>query len=95
MNLKDITSGLRSGEEGTRQDERQETTGSRRDDSRSTTGGSDDASANRTTTASDGPSSAESTRDDGHVCSFCQNEFDADRGVCPECDAEIVVRGTR
>ena len=34
-------------------------------------------------------------RDDGHLCAFCQHEFDAERGACPDCGAEIVLRGGR
>lgn len=48
-----------------------------------------------TTDGDGGDSVSDRDRDDGHVCSFCQTEFDADRGSCPECDAEIVLRGAK
>lgn len=38
---------------------------------------------------------ADSLSADTHVCSFCETEFDADRRTCPECDAELVLRGER
>ncbi|USZ69839.1 hypothetical protein NGM10_15650 (plasmid) [Halorussus salilacus] len=34
-------------------------------------------------------------RDDEHVCDFCGTDFDADRGACPDCGAELVFRGRR
>ena len=31
-----------------------------------------------------------------HVCAFCRTSFDAgDRSACPECGAEVVLRGER
>ena len=31
-----------------------------------------------------------------HVCAFCRARFDAsDRSACPECEAEVVLRGER
>lgn len=35
------------------------------------------------------------SRERDHLCSFCETEFDASRTVCPECGAEIVLRGAR
>lgn len=37
----------------------------------------------------------ERTRDDEHVCDFCGTDFPAGRGACPDCGAEIIVRGAR
>ncbi|WP_134671495.1 hypothetical protein [Halorussus marinus] len=34
-------------------------------------------------------------RDDEHVCDFCGSDFEASRGRCPDCGAEIIVRGAR
>lgn len=64
----------------------------------------DDHSPSSDATPSDGP--ADGVRSDDratngrsrtgtHVCSFCGAEFDADRRACPECDAEVVLRGER
>jgi predicted RNA-binding Zn-ribbon protein involved in translation (DUF1610 family) len=36
-----------------------------------------------------------SDRGDEHVCDFCGADFDASRGRCPDCGAEIIVRGAR
>lgn len=38
---------------------------------------------------------SERTRDDEHVCAFCGTDFAASRGACPDCSAEIIVRGER
>lgn len=37
----------------------------------------------------------ESGQDDEHLCAFCQTGFDASQGACPDCGAEIVLRGRR
>lgn len=37
----------------------------------------------------------EEPRDTEHVCAFCRESFDASRGACPHCGAEIVLRGVR
>ncbi|WP_132058744.1 hypothetical protein [Halorussus amylolyticus] len=37
----------------------------------------------------------ERARDDEHVCDFCGTDFDANLGACPDCGAEIIVRGRR
>lgn len=37
----------------------------------------------------------ERSRDNEHLCRFCRSTFDADRNTCPECGAEIVLRGDR
>lgn len=87
--LKDITQGLR-GRDGARRDERTLATDLGRDGGRAgSTAESDDASGDTHGTAT------RDQRSDEHVCSFCQTEFDASRGSCPECDAEIVHRGER
>jgi hypothetical protein len=91
--LKDITQGLRGSGETRRNDRGRASESSRRDRDRrsSTESGDDPASA-------DGNESVESndeSRADEHVCSFCEAEFDASRGVCPDCDAEIIFRGER
>lgn len=54
-----------------------------------------DESDPATTVPRDDGSAGEPGRDDEHVCSFCRTAFDADRRSCPECDAEIVLRGAR
>jgi hypothetical protein len=91
--LKDITRGLRGSGETARNER-----GRTAEDSRS------DPDRRSTTSRSDAPGSADESGDvessdggrgDVHVCSFCETEFDASRDVCPECDAEIVFRGTR
>ncbi|NEU58045.1 hypothetical protein [Halorussus sp. MSC15.2] len=97
MDLREITSGLRGGDERTRRDDESGVTAGPEceDDSRSTTSESCDATPNRSETTSDDSASAERDRSGDHLCPFCETEFDADRGACPECDAEIVLRGTR
>jgi hypothetical protein len=91
--LKDITQGLRGSGE-THRNERGRTSGSSRrdrDQRGSTESGDGHGSADENGTVE--PS--DQSREDRHVCSFCEAEFDATRGVCPECDAEIVFRGER
>lgn len=39
--------------------------------------------------------SGEASRSDRQVCPFCRTEFEAARGTCPECNAEVVLRGER
>lgn len=56
--------------------------------------GDDPESTGETPAGTEGNTDASEQRDE-HLCSFCETEFDADRTVCPECDAEIVVRGAR
>lgn len=86
--LKDIRRELRGdeyvtgGEEPTRTDGRTPTTRP-----------AHDRVAEPTESNTDQPTDRE--RPDAHVCSFCETEFDAKRGVCPECGAEIVLRGDR
>jgi len=46
-------------------------------------------------TRPNGATAGDSSQGDDHLCSFCETEFDASRDVCPECDAEIVLRGAR
>ncbi|MFC7078983.1 hypothetical protein [Halorussus caseinilyticus] len=93
MDLKDITRGLRGGDETRKGDQSRTTADARPGAAQSSTSDPAEATTNRTDSASD--DATDPDRDDEHVCSFCQAEFDADRGVCPECDAEIVFRGTR
>ncbi|WP_137286187.1 hypothetical protein [Halorussus salinisoli] len=97
MDLKDITRGLRGDDERTRQDDQSRATADSRPDgaAQSSVSESTDTTAGRTDSETDGSGPTDSDRDDEHVCSFCQTEFDADRGVCPACDAEIVFRGPR
>ncbi|MFC4451510.1 hypothetical protein [Halorussus aquaticus] len=98
MDLREITSGLCGGDERTRRDDESGTTaGSERegDGSRSATSESGDTATNRSETTSDDSASSEQDRDDDYLCPFCETEFDAERGACPECNAEIVLRGTR
>ena len=85
--LKDITRELR-GRGETRRDERVQTTAnSRREaDRRGSTGDPDESPDENATDRS---------RGDEHVCPFCETEFEATRGSCPDCDAEIVFRGER
>jgi hypothetical protein len=103
--LKDIRQGLR-GETETRGNEGGRASGgSRRDRSRRSSTGSSEADEDDEGTsepsAGEGPGGTETvesgdrSREDGHLCSFCEAEFDASRGVCPECNAEIVFRGER
>lgn len=108
--LKDITDGLRgddgrtrrNGGDGTAADDARDRDAAASD--RTASSGRSDDAMDRDGDATDGDgetddSDAESAsargRDDEHVCSFCQTEFDADRRSCPECDAEIVLRGAR
>jgi len=46
-------------------------------------------------TQPDGATAGDSSQGNDLLCSFCETEFDASRDVCPECDAEIVLRGAR
>ncbi|WP_435181858.1 hypothetical protein [Halorussus sp. AFM4] len=88
MDLKDITRGLRGDDEDApADDETGEATGSRSPPSA--------VASDRHEPSGDDTSSAGADREDAHVCPFCETEFDPDRGACPECDAEIVLRGTR
>lgn len=89
--LKDLTRELRGGDDHTGANGRSRTTanvggGSNRSESAGTSADSEPHST---------PESSDRNRDDEHVCRFCQTEFDAERGTCPECDAEIVLRGDR
>lgn len=92
--LKDITRELRGGEHassggGSHGDAQSQTTSTTRSDSgrRRTDDETSDATA--------GPGESADGVGDIHVCSFCETEFDASSDVCPECDAEIVLRGDR
>lgn len=80
--LRDITDGLRGDDQTRRSDESDPATTVPRDD-----GSADEPRRDGST--------GEPGRDDEHVCSFCRTAFDADRRSCPECDAEIVLRGSR
>ncbi|WP_157971722.1 hypothetical protein [Halorussus litoreus] len=99
--LKDITRELRGDDGPSRSDSQSSRSdgGSASDGGRS--GGATAVRADSTgeTTepngASDDASDTDSAGDDTHVCSFCETEFDADRRACPDCDAEIVLRGAR
>lgn len=96
--LKDITEGLRGNTEtrGTAEARRGDPGGnsgsSRRGSDRRCASEDGDEDGTDEDSAAD---SGDGNREDQHVCSFCETEFDADRGVCPECDAEIVFRGQR
>lgn len=93
MDLKDLTRGLRGGEGGTpADDEPGAATDSRSPANRETATG---AASDGDESTDDDAASGDADRDDAHVCPFCETEFDADRGACPECGAEIVLRGTR
>ncbi|NHN61340.1 MULTISPECIES: hypothetical protein [Halorussus] len=93
MDLKDITRGLRGGEDATLTDDEP---GAETDSRPSTDRDSaTDAASDGEESTDDDSASSDADRDDAHVCPFCETEFDADRGACPECDAEIVLRGTR
>lgn len=101
--LKDITRELRGGT-GTAEGENGSRSGgnsrhaptARADAGRGDSSAKDGASA-----AADEPTEGTDSLSDGdslsdvHVCSFCETEFDASSSVCPECDAEIVLRGER
>lgn len=103
--LKDITRELRGGEnESSSADGGQsQTTPTARGDSNRRD--APDAAADRSGTpdepTGDDPSTDQNTEapdqstEDVHVCSFCETEFDSSDSVCPECDAEIVLRGER
>lgn len=109
--LDDITDELRGDDEtdrdesGTATDARDDTAADRTPSSSDSDGSTDRdgetaGQDGETTGGEDGDSSGDGDRDDGgrddgHVCSFCQTEFDADRGSCPECDAELVLRGAK
>lgn len=91
--LKGITEELKGSSERDR--------ASDRDQSRSASGRASETrkSASKSTTSeAETDSEAQTTqrtRDDEHVCAFCGTDFAASRGACPDCDAEIVVRGER
>lgn len=85
--LKDITRELRGGGETRRDERRQTTPNSRRDADPQPS--ADDADEDAT------PESTGQDDRDVHVCPFCETEFEATRGSCPDCDAEIVLRGER
>ena len=93
--LKDITDGLRTGDT----DETTETTSET--DETATTGTDTQRNRESRSPQTESPQSADpgeysdSDRGDSHLCSFCETEFDAGRDTCPECDAEIVLRGAR
>ena len=95
--LKDITSELRGDDErtgdedGTSDSEGGERTGED-DVGRTENPATDARPEEQSAAAADDSGSGER---DEHLCSFCETEFDASRSVCPECDAEIVVRGAR
>jgi len=94
--LKDITRELRGGDESARSDGQTPKASTRPTDAAERDPASERATADSTN--GDRPTDDESTassRPDTHVCSFCETEFDADRAVCPDCDAEIVFRGVR
>lgn len=55
----------------------------------------DETDAGGDETGGRGATGGDSSRGNDHLCSFCETEFDASRDVCPECDAEVVLRGTR
>lgn len=60
-------------------------------------GGRDPASDSDASDPEPAPTDESETadRDDEHVCDFCGADFDANRGRCPDCGAEIIVRGAR
>jgi len=63
-------------------------------------GGHGDRDADRQTLDDEPPTSdrdkdSTSDRGDEHVCDFCGADFDASLGQCPDCGAEIIVRGAR
>ena len=84
--LKDITDGLRE-ESGNRRTEYEQGP----DHERRSASERDD----RFGRSASGSAASGNERDDDHLCAFCQHEFDADRGACPDCGAEIVLRGRR
>lgn len=97
--LKEITDGLRKGDENA-QDETEATDSASRQGRESH--GSRDSYESTSKPSDEGPelersgsSAGEPNGDDVHVCSFCETEFDAGRETCPECDARIVLRGAR
>lgn len=87
--LKDITDGLRKGD-GSEQDESARDEIERDGTDRDKTDRNENQQS--VSTAKQGH---ESNENEGHVCSFCETEFDAERETCPECDARIVLRGAR
>ncbi len=94
--LKDITSELRGGDktgndESTTDHEDSERTGE--DNPKRPEDAAADAKPGEQSTPA--AADSESGERDEHLCSFCETEFDAGRSVCPECDAEIVLRGAR
>jgi len=96
--LKDITRELRGGGESARSDGQTPTASTQGADAAERDPASERATTDADSTdcdSTDGDESAASSRTDTHVCSFCETEFDADREVCPDCDAEIVFRGAR
>ena len=93
--LKDITQGLRGSGETTRNARGRTSEDSRRDRDQQSTTSRSDGSGSANEKKNEGDGSSDRGRGDVHVCSFCEAEFDASRDVCPECDAEIVFRGTR
>lgn len=80
--LKDITDGLRETGQNRRSGYEQ---------------GPDHEQEGDTERSNSGTSAFESLddADDEHLCAFCQTAFDAERGYCPDCGAEIVLRGRR
>lgn len=94
--LKGITRGLRGSDESANRETGSRTTGNRRTDGGTPADGGDVGSdPTDAATGGEDAGAAEPGRDDQHVCPFCTTEFDASRGRCPSCDAEIVLRGDR
>lgn len=85
--LKGITRELRASDERTGTSDRSRTTAEAGRNRPERTADRDPASG------SDGAD--QRARADDYLCPFCETTFDSDRGVCPECDAEIVMRGDR
>lgn len=88
--LKDITRGLRGRDEGQRSKQSRTTIDSQSNRMRRSSANDSNESGGR----SEGNVS-DRGEDDDHVCSFCQTEFEANRGACPDCGAELVLRGDR
>lgn len=84
--LKGITRELRTGDTGA--NDQQATAGSGRD------GPEKSGARPESTGEGESASASERTREE-YLCPFCETTFDSSRGVCPECDAEIVLRGQR
>lgn len=101
--LKDITDGLRRGDDAETEENPEENRNPEKDhdeagpDERESTTDRAGATADRTDGALAGDDSTPTgfDREEVHVCSFCEAEFDAGRDACPECDAKIVIRGAR